>query len=109
VCDCVCLCVQVHGTAPDIAGKDKANPTALLLSAIMMLHHLQLTGHAANIENAVWKTIREGKVGVACGWVDVLLYTSFVSISGVWMCGITLVQIPLSLHRQVSRGCGELK
>jgi isocitrate dehydrogenase (NAD+) len=28
---------QVHGTAPDIAGLDKANPTALLLSAVMML------------------------------------------------------------------------
>src|SRR4051794_6576843 len=29
----------VHGTAPDIAGQDKANPTALLLSGIMMLRH----------------------------------------------------------------------
>merc|ERR1712038_1179643 len=30
----------VHGTAPDIAGQDKANPTALLLSSVMMLHHM---------------------------------------------------------------------
>ena len=30
----------VHGTAPDIAGQDKANPTALLLSAVLMLYHL---------------------------------------------------------------------
>jgi isocitrate/isopropylmalate dehydrogenase len=34
------LMEAVHGTAPDIAGKDKANPTALLLSAVMMLRHL---------------------------------------------------------------------
>ena len=32
----------------------------------MMLRHLQLTSYATNIENAVWKTIRDGKVGVAC-------------------------------------------
>ena len=30
----------VHGSAPDIAGKDLANPTALLLSAVLMLRHL---------------------------------------------------------------------
>ncbi len=34
----------VHGTAPDIAGQDKANPTALLMSAILMLRHLDLRG-----------------------------------------------------------------
>ncbi|ORY89876.1 isocitrate dehydrogenase, NAD-dependent [Syncephalastrum racemosum] len=51
----------VHGTAPDIAGKDKANPTALLLSGIMMLRHMRLTDQAANIEQAVFKTIAEGK------------------------------------------------
>ena len=48
----------------DIAGADKANPTALLLSAVMMLRHLQLSSHASNIEDAIWQTIREGKVGV---------------------------------------------
>ncbi|KAI9307469.1 isocitrate dehydrogenase, NAD-dependent [Cunninghamella echinulata] len=51
----------VHGTAPDIAGQDKANPTALLLSGIMMLKHMRLTEQAANIEQAVFKTIAEGK------------------------------------------------
>ncbi|ORZ25318.1 isocitrate dehydrogenase, NAD-dependent [Absidia repens] len=50
----------VHGTAPDIAGQDKANPTALLLSGIMMLKHMRLTDQAANIEQAVFKTIAEG-------------------------------------------------
>jgi len=51
----------VHGTAPDIAGKDKANPTALLLSAIMMLRYLKLGDYATRIETAVLQTIREGK------------------------------------------------
>ncbi|KAL1914381.1 uncharacterized protein VTP21DRAFT_8961 [Calcarisporiella thermophila] len=52
----------VHGTAPDIAGQDKANPTALLLSAIMMLRHMRLTDYAERIERAVLKTIADGKV-----------------------------------------------
>ncbi|KAI8637916.1 isocitrate dehydrogenase, NAD-dependent [Parasitella parasitica] len=51
----------VHGTAPDIAGQDKANPTALLLSSIMMLKHMRLGEQAANIEQAVFKTLAEGK------------------------------------------------
>lgn len=55
------LMEAVHGTAPDIAGKDMANPTALLLSGVMMLRHLELREHAANIEQAVLKVIAEGK------------------------------------------------
>ncbi len=51
----------VHGTAPDIAGQDKANPTALLLSAVMMLRHMDLYEHAARIESACFQVIREGK------------------------------------------------
>ncbi|KAF8529130.1 hypothetical protein BU17DRAFT_80320 [Hysterangium stoloniferum] len=42
----------VHGSAPDIAGKGLANPTALLLSSLMMLRHMNLTEHAAKIEKA---------------------------------------------------------
>ena len=42
----------VHGTAPDIAGQDKANPTALLLSSVMMLRYMDLHQHAAKIEAA---------------------------------------------------------
>ncbi|XP_062563944.1 probable isocitrate dehydrogenase [NAD] subunit alpha, mitochondrial isoform X1 [Armigeres subalbatus] len=52
---------SVHGTAPDIAGKDLANPTALLLSAVMMLRHMELTQHADKIQNACFETIREAK------------------------------------------------
>ncbi|CAG8461599.1 6998_t:CDS:2 [Paraglomus brasilianum] len=51
----------VHGTAPDIAGKDLANPTALLLSSIMMLRHMRLNNYADVIESAVLKTIADGK------------------------------------------------
>ena len=40
----------VHGTAPDIAGQDKANPTALLLSGVMMLRHLDMAEHASIIQ-----------------------------------------------------------
>ena len=54
--------LQVHGTAPDIAGLDKANPTALLLSAVMMLRYLGYTDHGRRIETAAFDVIREGKV-----------------------------------------------
>lgn len=47
----------VHGTAPDIAGKDMANPTALLLSAIMMLRHIGEFDHASRIEKACFDAI----------------------------------------------------
>ncbi|XP_017055167.1 probable isocitrate dehydrogenase [NAD] subunit alpha, mitochondrial isoform X1 [Drosophila ficusphila] len=52
---------SVHGTAPDIAGKDLANPTALLLSAVMMLRHMELNSYADKIERAAFETIKEGK------------------------------------------------
>jgi isocitrate dehydrogenase (NAD+) len=52
----------VHGTAPDIAGKNLANPTALLLSAIMMLRHINEGDAAARIENALNKTLKERKL-----------------------------------------------
>ncbi|KAG7662880.1 IDH2 [[Candida] subhashii] len=50
----------VHGSAPDIAGKGLANPTALLLSSCMMLRHMSLNADADRIENAVLKTIASG-------------------------------------------------
>jgi len=55
------LMEAVHGTAPDIAGKNMANPTALLLSSVMMLHHLHLSDYADRIHNAVLSTISEGQ------------------------------------------------
>lgn len=51
----------VHGSAPDIAGKGLANPTALLLSSLMMLRHMNLQEYASKIEKAALTTIAEGK------------------------------------------------
>src|SRR5437762_3960182 len=50
----------VHGTAPDIAGKNIANPTALLLSGLTMLRHLGFMQNAAVIENALLFTLEQG-------------------------------------------------
>ncbi|MFP6685619.1 MAG: isocitrate/isopropylmalate dehydrogenase family protein [Polyangiaceae bacterium] len=52
----------VHGTAPDIAGRGIANPTAIIRSAVMMLEHLQETAAAQRIETALFRQYREGKV-----------------------------------------------
>ncbi len=51
----------VHGTAPDIAGKGLANPTALLMSSILMLDHLGERTTARRIELALEKVYREAK------------------------------------------------
>lgn len=52
----------IHGSAPDIAGQHKINPTAAILSASLMLAHLGEGKAAASIESAVEKVIGEGKV-----------------------------------------------
>jgi isocitrate dehydrogenase (NAD+) len=52
----------VHGTAPDIAGRDVANPTALLLSAVMMLEHLGDRATATRIRGALDVVLRDGGV-----------------------------------------------
>ncbi len=51
----------VHGSAPDIAGQDKANPTALLQSAILMLHHLNETEAANKVQVALETVYAAGK------------------------------------------------
>jgi isocitrate dehydrogenase len=50
----------IHGSAPDIAGKDIANPTGLLNGAIMMLLHIGQNKVAETIRNALYKTIEDG-------------------------------------------------
>ena len=52
----------VHGSAPDIAGKGIANPTALLLGAAMMLDHVKLTEMAARLRRALDATLNVDKV-----------------------------------------------
>ncbi len=52
----------VHGSAPDIAGRDIANPTALLLSAVLMLEHLDEDDRAARIRTALRTVLASGHV-----------------------------------------------
>src|SRR5438034_1286199 len=51
----------VHGSAPDLAGKNKANPMALILSGAMMLDHLGEHGAADRVRGAVHAVLREGQ------------------------------------------------
>lgn len=50
----------VHGSAPDIKGQNKANPTALLLSAIEMLKYINEFSYAEKIEKALFETLNAG-------------------------------------------------
>jgi len=61
----------VHGSAPDIQGKDAANPVGAMLSAVMMLRYLGLVEDAAVMEEAIVSTLSEGlrtpDAGGTCG------------------------------------------
>lgn len=52
---------SAHGSAPDIAGQNKANPSAIILSAVMMLQHIGESDAAEKIQKALAKVIKEGK------------------------------------------------
>jgi isocitrate dehydrogenase (NAD+) len=54
-----------HGSAPDIAGRDMANPVAMILSAVLMLRHLGKEADAAKLERAVAQVLSSGKVRTA--------------------------------------------
>lgn len=71
---------SVHGTAPDIAGKNLANPTALLLSSCMMLQYMGLTSHAKSIKEAIFKTLQtpELRTGDLGGKATTTQFTSSV-------------------------------
>ncbi|CAN5901845.1 NADP-dependent isocitrate dehydrogenase [soil metagenome] len=58
--DHVSIFEAVHGSAPDIAGSGVANPTALLLSATMLLRHLGLAAYARSIESALERALAAG-------------------------------------------------
>ncbi|CAA9889882.1 3-isopropylmalate dehydrogenase [Candidatus Methylobacter favarea] len=51
----------VHGSAPDLAGKNLANPTAVIMAGVMLLRHLGEIEAAQRIQSAVEKVVREGK------------------------------------------------
>jgi isocitrate/isopropylmalate dehydrogenase len=53
---------SAHGTAPDIAGQDRINPTATMLSAVMLLAHLGLPAEAERLDAAVTRVYADGKV-----------------------------------------------
>jgi isocitrate dehydrogenase (NAD+) len=55
----------VHGTAPDIAGKGIANPTAVMLAACQMLDHMGDTERAARVKGAIEQTLRDRKTVTA--------------------------------------------
>jgi len=56
----VAMFEAIHGSAPDIAGKNLANPSGLLLAAVMMLVHIRQAGVATAIHNAWLRTIEDG-------------------------------------------------
>ncbi len=58
--DEVAMFEAIHGSAPDIAGKDIANPSGLLLAAVQMLAHIGQGDVAASVHNAWLKTIEDG-------------------------------------------------
>ncbi len=58
----VAMFEAVHGSAPDIAGQNLANPTALLLSACMMLDYMDESDAATKIRQAIYAVLEEGKV-----------------------------------------------
>jgi 3-isopropylmalate dehydrogenase len=61
----------VHGSAPDIAGQSKADPTAAILSAAMLCAHLGLSAEAASIEQAVADDVAERRGGAARSTVEI--------------------------------------
>ncbi|MBN1634499.1 MAG: NADP-dependent isocitrate dehydrogenase [Ignavibacteria bacterium] len=50
----------IHGSAKDLAGKNEANPSGLLLGAVLMLNHIKQYDVATNVHNALLKTIEDG-------------------------------------------------
>jgi NAD-dependent isocitrate dehydrogenase len=68
----------VHGSAPDIAGQDKANPTALLVSACSMLEYMGQNDVAAKIRASIYKTLatEDGRTGDLGGNLSTSEYTA---------------------------------
>jgi isocitrate dehydrogenase (NAD+) len=51
----------VHGSAPKYAGMNKANPTALMLSGVLLLRHIGQQAAAERVEEAIWSVLAEGR------------------------------------------------
>ena len=77
--DGVAVFEAVHGSAPDIAGKNLANPTALLCSAVLMLRHLDKDDVADRVMNAIRQTLSDGvRTGDLGGSASTTEYTEAV-------------------------------
>ncbi|MGF1456597.1 MAG: NADP-dependent isocitrate dehydrogenase [Alphaproteobacteria bacterium] len=59
--DSVAVFEPVHGSAPDIAGRNRANPTAMIRSGILMLQHLGLSAEASRVEDALALVYEDGR------------------------------------------------
>jgi isocitrate dehydrogenase (NAD+) len=59
--DDAALFEAVHGSAPDITGKNLANPAAVIMAGVMMLNHLGEFEAAKRIDSAIKKVVKEGK------------------------------------------------
>jgi isocitrate dehydrogenase (NAD+) len=69
----------VHGSAPDIKGQKKANPTALLLSAVEMLRYINESDYANKIESALFETLKQNiRTPDLGGSADTLSFTDAV-------------------------------
>ena len=84
----------VHGSAPDIAGKNLANPTALLLSAVMMLRHIDESAAATQIMDAVGSVLLAGNVRTRDlgGTASTTEYANAVCAALESGCGIKNIQ-----------------
>jgi isocitrate dehydrogenase (NAD+) len=58
--DEVAIFEPTHGSAPKYAGQNKVNPMAMMLSAVLMLRHLDETDAADRVESSIGEVIREG-------------------------------------------------
>ncbi|MBU3678509.1 MAG: NAD-dependent isocitrate dehydrogenase [Candidatus Kapabacteria bacterium] len=86
----------VHGSAPDIAGKGLANPTALLLSSVQMLQYMGLIGHASAIQNALESALAEGvKTRDLGGTASTAEYTQAI-ISRLVLDGVDAQTVPMT-------------
>jgi isocitrate dehydrogenase len=111
--DNISIFEAVHGTAPDIAGKNIANPTALLMSGIMLLRHIGLHATAFAIEDALHQTLEKGihtgdfnqKAGHASTtnqFADAIIYNlpSAIKAAGNLKDNVTF-NPPLSLNQHI--------
>lgn len=93
----------IHGSAPDIAGKDRANPSALLRAACMMLVHLGQGSVAACIENAWLRTVEDGQhtADIASERSQNVLGTRAFTQAVIDRLGQTPMQLPVVVYPDI--------